>query len=38
MTTVTHYLEILKDLRITDQLIISYKKPHEAVTTSIISR
>ena len=34
VTTITHYLEITKDLRITDQLIISYK----AVTTSTISR
>ena len=38
VTTVTHYLEITKDLQITDQLIISYKKPHKAVTTSTISR
>ena len=36
--SVTHYLEITKDLRITDQLIISYKKPHKAVTTRTISR
>ena len=27
VTTITHYLEITEDLRITDQLIISYKKP-----------
>ena len=38
VTTITHYLGITKDLRITDQLIISYKKPHKAVTTSTISR
>ena len=38
MTTITHYLEIKKDLPITDQLIISYKKPHKAVTTCTISR
>ena len=38
VTTITHYLKITKDLRITDQLIISYKKPHKAVTTSTISR
>ena len=38
VTKITHYLEITKDLRITDQLIISYKKPHKAVTTSTISR
>ena len=38
VTTINHYLEITKDLRITDQLIISYKKPHKAVTTSTISR
>ena len=37
VTTVTHYLEITKDLRTTDQLIVSYKKPHKAVTTSMIS-
>ena len=35
---ITHYLEITKDLRITDQLIISYKKPHKAITSSTISR
>ena len=33
VTTITHYLEITKDLRITAQPIISYKKPHKAVTT-----
>ena len=38
VTTITHYLEITKDLRITAQLIISYKKPYKAVTTSTISR
>ena len=38
VTTITHYLEIIKDLRVTDQLIISYKKPHKAATTSTISR
>ena len=38
ITTVTHYLEITKDLRITEQLIISYKKPHKAVIASTISR
>ena len=38
VTTITHYSEITKDLRVTDQLIISYKKPHKAVTTSTISR
>ena len=38
VTTITHYLEIKKDLRITDQLIISYNKPHKAVTRSSISR
>ena len=38
VTLITHYLEITKDLRTTDQLIISYKKPHKAVTTSTISR
>ena len=38
LTTIAHYLEITKDLRITDQLIISYKKPHKAVTTRTISR
>ena len=38
VTTITHYLEITKNLRTTDQLIISYKKPHKAVTTSTISR
>ena len=38
MTTITHYLDITKDLRTTDELIISYKKPHNAVTTSTISR
>ena len=38
VTTITHYLEITKDLRTTDQLIISYKKPHNAVATSTISR
>ena len=35
---ITHYLEITKNLRTTDQLINSYKKPHKAVTTSTISR
>ena len=35
---ITHYLEITKDLRTTDQLINSYKKPHKAVTTIPISR
>ena len=38
VTTITHYLEITKDLRTTDQLIVSYKKPRKAVTTSTISR
>ena len=38
VTTITHYLEFTKELQITDQLIISYKKSHEAVTTSKISR
>ena len=38
MTTITHYLEITKDLGTTDQLIVSYKKSHKAVTTSRISR
>ena len=38
VTTITHYLEITKDLRITDQLIISHKKPHKAVTTNTNSR
>ena len=38
VTTITHYLEIRKDLGTTDQLIVSYKKPHKAVTTSTISR
>ena len=38
VTTITHYLEITKDLRTTDQLIITYKKSHNAVTTSTISR
>ena len=38
VTTIAYYLEITKDLQITDQLIISYKKPHKAVTTSTISR
>ena len=38
VTTITHYLENTKELRITDQLIISYKKPHNAVTTHTISR
>ena len=38
VTTITHYLEITKDLRATDQLIISYKKPHKAVSTSTITR
>ena len=32
------YLENTKELRITDQLIISYKKPHKAVTKHTISR
>ena len=36
VTKITHYLEIKKDF--TDQLNISYKKPHKAVTTSTISR
>ena len=36
--TMVHYSEITKDLRIIDQLIISHKKPHKAVTTSAISR
>ena len=35
VTAITHYLEITKDLRITDQLI---KKTRKAVTTSTISR
>ena len=38
VTKITHYLEITKDLRTTDQLIITYKKSHNAVTTSTISR
>ena len=38
VTTITHYLEITKDLRITDQLTISHKKPHNAITTNMISR
>ena len=38
VTTITRYLEITEDFRITDRLIISYKKPHKAVTTSTISR
>ena len=38
VTTITHYLEITNDLRITDQLIINYQKPHKAVMTSMISR
>ena len=38
VTRITHYLEITKNLRTTDQLIICYKKPHKAVTTSTISR
>ena len=38
VTTITHYLEITKDLRITDQPIISYNKPHKAVTTTSIGR
>ena len=38
VTTIIHYLEITKDLQITDQLIISYKKPHKTVTTSTIRR
>ena len=37
-TAITHYLEITKGLRPADQLIISYKKPHKAFTTSTISR
>ena len=37
VTTINDYLEITKDLRITDQFIISYKKPHKAVITSPIS-
>ena len=38
VTIINHYLEITKDLWSTDQLIISYKKPHKAVTTRTISR
>ena len=38
VTTITHHLKITKDLRNTDQLIVSYKKSHKAVTTSTISR
>ena len=38
MTRITHYLEITEGLRPADQLIISYKKPHKAFTTSTISR
>ena len=38
VTTITHYLDLTKDLRITDQLIFSYKKPQKAVTTGTISR
>ena len=37
VTTITHCLEITKGLRTTDQLIVSYKKPHKAVTISTIS-
>ena len=35
VTAITHYLEITKDLRVTDQLI---KKTRKAVTTSTSSR
>ena len=38
VTIMTHYLEITKYLRITDPLIISYKKPKKAVNTITISR
>ena len=38
VTTINQYLEITKDLRTTDQVVISYKKPHKAVTTSTISK
>ena len=38
VTTITQYLEITKDLRTTDQLIVSCKKPHKAVTISTISK
>ena len=34
VTTINQYLEITKDLRITYQLIISYKKAHNGVITS----
>ena len=37
-TTITHYLEITKELRITDLQIINHKKPHKAVSTGLISR
>ena len=38
VTTITDYLQITKNLRTTNQLIISYKKPHKALITSTISR
>ena len=38
VTTIIHYLEIAKYLRITDQLIISYMKPHKGVGTNTISK
>ena len=34
----TRFSKLPKDLRITEQLIISYKKPNKAVTISTISR
>ena len=37
VTTITHYLEITKDLWTTDRLIISCTKPRKAVTTSTFS-
>ena len=38
VATITHYLQITKHLRTTNQLIISYKKPHKVLITSTISR
>ena len=37
VTTITHYSAITKDLRTTDQRIVSYMKPQKEVTTSTIS-
>ena len=37
VTTITHYSAITKDLRTTDQQIVSYMKPQKEVTTSTIS-